>query len=308
MKNTFLAIGECLIEHRPNDDQLYFAGDTLNVAVYLARLAQSEVCVQYATALSGDNKSKLMKRQWQQAGIDLSAVGCVADKAVGEYWIELDQRGERSFRYQRNDSAARYMLANECSHQLIAEAVQHADMIYLSAITLAILDAASRDILYSLLLEAKHRGARIVMDNNYRASLWLDGADCCQVLQRFERVVDLVLYSLADAQAMAAHHELSAVDLIQQLRQSGVKDTVIKAAERGYWLATPGSEVDYVTVEAITEVVDSTAAGDAFNAGFLLGILRGESLNNCGCFGYRLASTVLGYSGAIIPMEAMPLL
>ncbi len=308
MKNTFLAIGECLVEHRANDEQLYFAGDTLNVAIYLARLAQGEVCVQYATALAACSKSEQMKRQWQQAGIEISAVGCVSDKSVGEYWIDLDQDGERSFRYQRDDSAARYMLADTACCQRISRAIENADMIYLSAISLAILDSASRQTLYECLATAKQRGARIVMDNNYRALLWLDGGSCCQALRHFEGLVDLALYSLADAQAMAAKPDLTAEDLVRQLRQAGVKQVVIKAAERGYWLAEGGSEPEYVAVEAIVGVVDSTAAGDAFNAGFICGVLRSESLKECGRLGYSLASAVLMHAGAIIPKQAMPLL
>ncbi|MDF1759137.1 MAG: sugar kinase [Coxiellaceae bacterium] len=308
MKNTFLAIGECLVEHRANDEQLYFAGDTLNVAIYLARLAQGEVCVQYATALAECDKSQLMKQQWQQAGIDISAVGSVNDKSVGEYWIDLDQHGERSFRYQRDDSAARYMFADSACCQRISSAIEKADMIYLSAISLAILDRQSRQTLYDCLATAKDRGARIVMDNNYRSSLWPDGDSCCQALRQFERLVDLALYSLADARAMAANNNRSAEDLVQHLRHSGVKQMVIKAAERGYWLAEDGHALEYVTVKAITDVVDSTAAGDAFNAGFLSGVLRSESLKDCGRLGYSLASAVLMHAGAIIPKQAMPLL
>lgn len=291
-----------------NDQQLYFAGDTLNMAIYLARLVPDEVCVQYATALSSDAISQQMKQEWQQAGIELSAVGAVAGKAVGEYWIELDQHGERSFRYQRDDSAARYMFADDNCCKIITQAVQQADMIYLSAITLAILDESSRQTLFDLLVAAKQRGAHVVMDNNYRERLWCDGVTCCRVLHQFETVVDLALYSLADARAMAANAALSADELVQQLRSAGVKRIVIKAAEQGYWLAEADGLPEPIAVKAITQVVDSTAAGDAFNAGFILGVLRGESLNLCGGLGYQLATAVLGHAGAIIPKEAMPLL
>ena len=301
------SIGVCLVEHRVGDDQFYFAGDTLNVALYLARLVNDDIIVQYATALSNDELSEQMRCQWQQEGIDLSAVTTLSDHGLGQYWIELDDHGERSFRYQRDDSAARYMFKDRESADVLGQAIERSRWVYLSAISLAILDQFSRDVLFGILQTAKASGSMIIMDNNYRAALWADGHSCCEVLHRFEGLTDVALYSLDDAQDMLAGSHLTPEGLIEQLKNHGVSRVVIKAGRQGYWLSDGGCDVVHQSVR-IVDVIDSTAAGDSFNAGFLYGLISGQPMNKCADFGYQLASQVVRHAGAIMPRNAMPLL
>ena len=66
--------GECMIELRGQmfgTMQQNFGGDTLNTAVYLARLgAEGGVRVSYATQLGNDAYSKAMLEAWALEGID----------------------------------------------------------------------------------------------------------------------------------------------------------------------------------------------------------------------------------------------
>ena len=54
-----------------------------------------------------------------------------------------------------------------------------------------------------------------------------------------------------------------------------------------------------------TKVVDTTAAGDMFAAGFLHGYVHGRSLENCGHIGAFLASDVISRLGATVSQEAL---
>lgn len=54
------------------------------------------------------------------------------------------------------------------------------------------------------------------------------------------------------------------------------------------------------------KVVDTTAAGDSFSAGYLAVRLTGGDAESAARRGHLTASTVIQYRGAIIPREAMP--
>jgi 2-dehydro-3-deoxygluconokinase len=52
--------------------------------------------------------------------------------------------------------------------------------------------------------------------------------------------------------------------------------------------------------------VDTTAAGDSFNAGYLAARIGGASPREAAAAGHRLAGAVIMSPGAVIPREAMP--
>ena len=73
-------------------------------------------------------------------------------------------------------------------------------------------------------------------------------------------------------------------------------------------LLSPGSIVRFegvsqeVRPEPITQpVVDTTAAGDSFNAAYLAARLAGLPLGDAVLYGHRLSAIVVSHRGAIVP-------
>jgi 2-dehydro-3-deoxygluconokinase len=54
------------------------------------------------------------------------------------------------------------------------------------------------------------------------------------------------------------------------------------------------------------EVVDTTGAGDAFNAGYLAARFRNFSPRESARYGHLLAAKIIGVRGAIISIDQMP--
>ena len=75
------------------------------------------------------------------------------NKLPGLYFIETDNTGERTFYYWRNDAAARFWLTSPAADE-ICQRLEKFDYLYLSGISLAILDSASRQRLLQLLRDA----------------------------------------------------------------------------------------------------------------------------------------------------------
>jgi sugar/nucleoside kinase (ribokinase family) len=68
-------------------------------------------------------------------------------------------------------------------------------------------------------------------------------------------------------------------DAIARLRSSGAGTVVVKTAGQGAVAAQAGQTVAVAGIP--TQVVDSTGAGDSFDAGFLAGFLGGQPLRRC---------------------------
>ena len=74
----------------------------------------------------------------------------------------------------------------------------------------------------------------------------------------------------------------------QKCLDFGVRIVVVKLGSEGCWIKTENKEISVKPFRV--QVVDTTGAGDAFNAGFLYGYLKGKSLEESGKIGNYVAS------------------
>ena len=136
-----VSIGECMIElTQASAGRLAcgYGGDTLNTAIYMARLGLD---VDYITALGdSDPWSDQMIAGWQAEGVGTDHVVRVPGKLPGLYMIETGANGERKFYYWRENSAARLLFSLPETPAII-KALAGYDLIYLSGVTLSLYGA-----------------------------------------------------------------------------------------------------------------------------------------------------------------------
>jgi 2-dehydro-3-deoxygluconokinase len=303
---TVYAIGECMIElQRSSTGMDYrFGGDTLNAAVYLARLLDPAVArVGYVTGLGVDGMSEEMIAAWQGEGIDTACVLRLPERLPGIYLIETSPAGERRFHYWRADSAARHWMgAPEAS--AVIEQLATASMLYLSGISLAILSHADRERLLLVLARCRANGGKVVFDNNYRPRLWDSAASAAAVYARALAHCDIALLTLDDEQAMYGDAE-DAASAIARSKAFGVAEVVVKRGGAPCVVHCDGATVE-VAGEPVALVVDTTAAGDSFGAAYVAARMQGASSADAARAGHRLAGAVIGQRGAIIAPAHMP--
>jgi 2-dehydro-3-deoxygluconokinase len=299
------SIGECMIELRHRSAtalDLAYGGDTLNTAVYLARLMRDrEVRIDYVTALGDDAYSDGMLAMWQEEGIATALVARLQGRLPGLYTIRTDARGERSFTYWRSASAARDMLPGARAEK-VAGALAGYDLLYLSGITLSILDPPQRAALVAIADRVREHGGWVVFDSNYRPVGWPSPEAARAAFEEMLARVDIALPTLDDEQALFGVKD--APECAERLRQRGVAEVAIKLGQAGCCLFS-AEFTGEIPAEPVGEVVDSTAAGDSFNAGYLAARLLGADLPRAARLGNRLAARVIAHPGAIIPGNAM---
>jgi len=283
-----------------------FGGDTLNTSVYIARqVAPEALTVNYVTALGTDSFSQQMLEAWQSEHIDTSLIQRMENRLPGLYYIETDDTGERTFYYWRNEAAAKFWLESEDA-AAICEALSTFDYLYLSGISLAILSPTSREKLLSLLRECRANGGKVIFDNNYRPRLWASREETQQVYQQMLQCTDIAFLTLDDEDALWGEKPVE--DVIARTQAAGVSEVVIKRGAESCLVATTGeATIEVPAVKLAKEkVIDTTAAGDSFSAGYLAVRLTGGTPEAAAQRGHLTASTVIQYRGAIIPREAMP--
>ncbi|CAM4257561.1 MULTISPECIES: sugar kinase [Lelliottia] len=308
MSKKIAVIGECMIELSQKGAEVSrgFGGDTLNTSVYIARqVAPEALAVNYVTALGTDSFSQQMLEAWQSENVGTALIQRMENRLPGLYYIETDSTGERTFYYWRNEAAAKFWLESENS-AAICEELATFDYLYLSGISLAILSPSSREKLLSLLHECRANGGKVIFDNNYRPRLWASREETQQVYQQMLNCTDIAFLTLDDEDALWGEKPVE--EVIARTHQAGVNEVVIKRGADSCLVSVNGEAV--VDVPAVKlakqKVVDTTAAGDSFSAGYLAVRLTGGTPAEAAKLGHLTASTVIQYRGAIIPREAMP--
>jgi 2-dehydro-3-deoxygluconokinase len=302
------SIGECMIELTARDPRtldLRFGGDTLNTAVYAARrlaLAGREAQVDYVTALGDDPYSEQMLEAWRAEGIGIGMVARLPGRLPGLYMIRTDAKGERTFHYWRSAAAARDLFrAPEIGR--IADTLTGCDLVYLSGITLSIYDEPSRARLFELLDKVRAAGGRIAFDSNYRPRGWPDREMARSTMLEAWRRADFGLPTYDDERALWDDADPRAT--VARLRKLGVGDVVVKRDREPSLVVADGAPVEVPALE-VAKPVDTTAAGDSFNAAYLAARLLGVDPADAARAGHSVAAAVIQHPGAIIPQDAMP--
>lgn len=299
-------VGECMIEMRGEPGAAItqtFGGDTLNTAVYLARLsARGAVVVDYMTAVGGDAFSVAMRRSWRNEGIADAHVRVIEDALPGLYFIQTDLHGERRFLYWRGEAAARRMFDGPEADAML-DALGEYDYVYLSGISLAILSTEGRARLMQALQLARHGGTRIVFDNNYRPHLWPNPETARQAYRELLRLTDLALITWEDDAILFGYRDTDA--LFSAYAQEGIGEVALKRGASPCLIQCPAGRFE-VPAQHVAQVIDTTAAGDSFSAAYLACRLQGGDPEQAARWGHRLAAQVVQYRGALIPQAAMP--
>ena len=292
-----LAIGEVMAEIRPDPEagfRVAFAGDSFNAAVYCARELGPSARIGYCTRVGSDPLSGGFLDAAAAEGIDLSHVGVDGERSIGIYAVATDEAGERSFHYWRGESAARRLFATGET----PESLPAARIVYLSGITLAIMQPEARARLVGHLRGLRGRGAcHVAFDSNYRPRLWENAAAARASIGEMWRVADIALPSADDEIALFGDADEEAV--IARFAAASWRGCAVKRGAAGPVSPLLARDAHPQFAPA-RDVVDTTAAGDSFNGGYLAALLRGEDEARCLRAGHEIAARVVGAPGALI--------
>ncbi|MEW2521327.1 sugar kinase [Actinacidiphila alni] len=278
--------------------RLAVAGAESNVAMYLA---DHGVPVRWVSAVGDDPFGRRVVAEVAARGVDVSGVRTDPARPTGLMVKSPGEHGTHVHYYRRGSAASALGPA-----VLDDPAVRTAGLLHLTGITAALSHSCRA------LVDAALRGpVPVSFDVNHRPALWPDGPvlppaericphpsqrtdeSAAAVLYDFADRADLVLVGLDEAQALwdDALADAAAVRaLLPRPRVLVVKDGARAAT------VFDGTDVHTVPARAV-DVVEPVGAGDAFAAGFLTGLLRGESPVRALRLGHLTAGAALRVTG-----------
>lgn len=304
-------MGECMVElHRENAHLVQtYGGDTFNTATYLSRICGQDVYVDYMSAVgAGDSFSEGMLNFWHKNGVHSTLTQKISGKLPGLYAIEVDEHGERSFLYWRNEAAVRNCFETSEAADMLKK-LEDYQLIYLSGISLAVLEPESREAFLKSLEKLAAQGVRIAFDFNLRPHLW--GDDFANSQPHYKRVcaiADWVFLSPEELLAVGIKPtDPEDANFIEQIKSLGAREVIIKNGDKPCLVYnTADDKVTRVELDEKLDPVDTTAAGDSFTAAYLGAIRYNLPVRERVRRAQKLAGAVIMHPGAIIPEAATP--
>lgn len=296
-----ICVGEVLIEMARGSDgrfSLGCGGDAFNTAIYLARAG---IATAFASALGDDPFSESILALAAAEGVASDTVLRVPGRLPGLYVIDGDAAGKRTFHYWR-DSAPACDLFDLKDWSRIAESLLKAKLVYFSGITLSLYSNAAIGRFLAVVEMARQQGAKIAFDGNYRPRGWKgDMTRTRTVFAEALKRVDIAMPTYDDEAVLWGDPSPEAT--VARLQAFGIGEIVVKNGPNSALVASAGKS-KFIPVPDVVVPVDTLAAGDSFNAGYLAARLSGDNPDVAASAAHRLAAEVIRHRGAIMPRTA----
>ncbi|GAA2284207.1 hypothetical protein GCM10010402_46810 [Actinomadura luteofluorescens] len=138
----------------------------------------------------------------------------------------------------------------------------------------------------------------MAFDTNYRPAGWPSPAAAAEAMSTVLTRTDIALPTFSDDQAVFG--DRTPTDTIRRLRQAGVTEMAVKQGPQGSLLADTKTKIEVPAVPHV-KVIDTTAAGDAFNGAYLASRLTHTPPAQAAETATTLAAEVITHQGALLP-------
>lgn len=289
-----VTLGECMsvlyppvpiaLDHAPTL-LLDIGGAETNLAIQLQHLGHT-AC--FISRVGDDPFGRRISQTLTTHGVDASFVKVDSTAPTGVFFREWLPDGARRVYYYRANSAASRLSPDD----LQPEAFVGARIVHLTGITPALSPSCAATVVRAIEI-ARDVGAHVSFDPNYRARLW-DAETARAALLPLIEQTDILLMGHEDALAILGTDD--AATAMAHAAALGPDIVVFKQGERGASVLANGETI-HVPAHPVETLIDPVGAGDAFNAGFLAGVLRAYSLEECLQLGVRLGAAAAGALG-----------
>ena len=298
MKINVCSIGEAMIEISNIKNSLYnqsFAGDTLNFCNYLDK---KKLNAFFLSAIGKSEINQSLLDFVKSKNISTKYIKQINQFEVGLYLIKNKDNGEKQFFYWRDESAAKQYFNNIDFLNLYKE-LKNFDYIYFSGITLSIIHISKLNNFIKLFKQLKSKKIKIVFDFNIRPSRW-NKKNLNIFLDSVLKFVDICFLSGEDMNYWKNKNNIKSYEQI--VRKYKLKHSIFRKNAKFTYVFL--NKTRYVFKNKLLKtVVDTSGAGDGFNAAYLSNFIVNNDPVLALKAGSSLGSKIVMKKGAIVDVK-----
>ncbi|MEM2924417.1 MAG: carbohydrate kinase family protein [Methanocellales archaeon] len=285
-KLDVIAIGAILIdligkaERLPEREEEVFlheliaqpGGSAANTAAACARLGLK---TGFIGKIGDDNFGEFLKQDLAREGVDITELKKTREMQTGTCFIVMDRKKERHM--YAFSGAANLLSPGDINPEYLNRAgiVHLADLKNISPLIQAA-EQAREETRVSL------NPGGLIINLGYRK------------IKPLLKLVDIYISSKNEAAKLYKTEDVE--KLAAKLMKEGIAIVALTLGKHGCYIANANQRIRIPSFKV--KAVDTTGAGDAFSAGFLYGIARGLSLEECGRYANATAALCVTTPGA----------
>ena len=255
---------------------MWIGGDAMNEAYVLKHLGNR---VKLLTGLADDGAAKFIRAVLDEAGIDYSLSYQTQDSDTTIACPVVFQDAERSIINAGLSDSLRFMID--------PAALPKAKVVSLASLFMPPLDKPQQVL--EVAQQAKANGSIVCAD-----MMWTEGVSNLETFREIWQYIDYFFPNEDEAAKLTGMD--TPEEMARTLLNYGVGCVVIKVGKRGCLAAN--REGTILVPPYLVKAKDTTGAGDNFAAGFITGLMDGQSLENCCRYANAAASIAIQFDGA----------
>lgn len=296
-----VGIGEVLIDFIATEPVSYieastfrkfFGGAPMNTLIGAVRLG---LAVGAVTVVGDDPFGYFLLKELERNGVDVSRVKVKRDVRTTLAFVVNDpETGERMFIFYRSPWVKRTSVDSLSPEDIDCDYISSAKILHVSGFALSV--NPSRKAILDAAVCAKKRGVKVSFDPTLRLDVWRSEKTIKAVYGKVLRLSDIAMFSREEAEFTFGTSEPERA--ADKALRYGVEIVGIKLGERGAFVKTKDGRKVYAPAFKV-KPVDTTGAGDGWNAGLLLGVIKGWDLEKCVKIANAVGAFVVTKHGAI---------
>lgn len=301
MSPEVVGIGEVLIDFIATEPVPYieasvfrrfFGGAPMNTLVGISRLGLTSGAI---TVVGDDPFGHFLLRELKDNGVDISRVKIKKGlRTTLAFIVNEPETGERTFIFYRSPWVKGTSVDSLLPEDIDYEYISSAKILHVSGFALS--QNPTRKAIFEAMLHARRKGVRVSFDPTLRLDVWRSERTIRAIYGRALKLSDIATFSREESEFIfGTSNPNKAAD---KALKYGINIVGIKLGEKGALVKSRDGVRIYAPAFNV-KAIDTTGAGDGWNAGLLFGLLKGWDLEKCVTVANAVGALVVTKHGAI---------